>query len=152
MWNTQSCIWSHIFWHACRHTHTHLLTCFALPFSQVASYLLPFGKCSTPLPWNIPSFISPTYLVPVGKVYSPLTSILKERRGHTALSTFALHCDLVSLFVRKQTYSCTCYFLFLLCNCLRWTPLHWIACAIYSLSEQTSIETMDFISTHNGQA
>lgn len=66
------------------HTHTDpLLTCFARPFSQVASYLLPLVKCSTPLPWNIPSFISPSYLVPVGKVYSPFPSILKKTGKHT---------------------------------------------------------------------
>lgn len=69
------CIYSDM--HAETHTHIVLLTCLARPFSQVASYLLPFGKCSTPLPWNIPSFISPSYLVSVGKVYSPFPSILR---------------------------------------------------------------------------
>ena len=75
-----------IFWHACRDTWTRLPTCLAMPFSQVASYLLPFGKCRTPLPWNIPSFISPSYLVSVGNVYSPFPSILREKRDdHTVL-------------------------------------------------------------------
>lgn len=80
------CIYSDT--HAGTHTHTPLLTCLALPCSQVASYLLPLGKWSTPLPWNMPSFISPSYLVSVGKVYFPFPSILRERRdGHTVLET-----------------------------------------------------------------
>lgn len=56
----------------------HTRTCLHIPFSQTPSYFPPLGKCKTPFPWNMPSFISPSYLVCVGSVYSPLPSILKR--------------------------------------------------------------------------
>lgn len=52
----------------------------AMPFSQVASYLLPLGKNKVPLPWNMPSFMSPSYFVSVGNSYFPFPSILRNRK------------------------------------------------------------------------
>lgn len=61
----------------------HLFTWMANPFSQTASYRLPLGKYRVPSPWNMPSFISPTYLVSVGRMYSALPSILQGHRKIT---------------------------------------------------------------------
>lgn len=132
MKHTQLCMWLQTVWHEGMDTHTKLFTCLAMPFSQVLSYLLPFGKYSTPLPWNIPSFISPTYLVFVGKVYSPLPSILKQRkntlfyelclsiRAHTNTRT---HANTVSVALFHNNGQTTCQILLPHCNCFRYAPL-----------------------------
>ena len=55
------------------------VTSTAIPSTHVAVYLLPFGKCKVPWPWNMPSFISPSYCVSVGKLYFPFPSILQSK-------------------------------------------------------------------------
>ena len=55
-------------------------TSIAIPLSHFASYLLPFGKNKVPLPWNMPSFISPSYFVSVGNVYFPVPSRLENKK------------------------------------------------------------------------
>lgn len=56
------------------------------PFSQVAANVDPLGKWRVPLPWKAPSLISPTYLVPLGKVYVPCPSML-QRNDEQAATT-----------------------------------------------------------------
>lgn len=80
-----------------------LLTCTAIPFSQVASYLLPFAKCITPFPWNLPSLHSPTYLVPEVKVYSPAPCILRKRAASSVLCVWIIWQDTFWLFLGYDT-------------------------------------------------